>query len=122
MGSGDIRLVAMLDVVPGKRDEFLELAEAAAATVAAEEPGTLTYDWYVSDDGTSARVYEVYESSAALLAHLGGRATTEVLKPMGPLLTGMIVEVYGEPSAELVAATEGAPFTYFDGAVAAVDR
>ncbi len=122
MGTGQIRVVASLDLVPGSREEVERLAREAAATVAAEEPGTLAYDWYISADATTARAHEVYESAGDLLAHLGGRAATEVLQPLHPVLTGMAIEVFGEPSAEVVGATEGAPFAYFGEGVAAVGR
>ncbi|MFQ5515956.1 MAG: putative quinol monooxygenase [Acidimicrobiia bacterium] len=36
------------------------------------EPGALTYEWFVSDDGSAVHIYERYADSAAVLAHLGG--------------------------------------------------
>ncbi len=122
MGDGQIRVIAELGLQPGSREEVERLAGAAADYVAEHEPGTLAYDWYVSPDGSAARVDEIYDSSEALLAHLGGRAATEILKPLAAHLTGMTLDVLGPVSDELVAATKGAPFTYYGARVAGFDR
>ena len=33
------------------------------------EPGTLRYEWFVSDDGTAARIIEEFADEAALAEH-----------------------------------------------------
>lgn len=35
------------------------------------EPGALTYEYFLSDDGSSCHIYERYVDSAAVMTHLG---------------------------------------------------
>lgn len=37
----------------------------------AGEPGTLHYEWYLSEDGRRLHIYERYADAAATLVHLG---------------------------------------------------
>jgi quinol monooxygenase YgiN len=37
----------------------------------AGEPGTLDYEWYLSEDGRRLHIYERYADAAATLVHLG---------------------------------------------------
>ena len=37
----------------------------------AGEPGTLVYEWYLSEDGRRLHIYERYADAAATLVHLG---------------------------------------------------
>ena len=50
--------------------------EMAAASRA--EPGTLMYDWYVNEDGTSGVLLEQYASQKALGDHVAGPVFTEI--------------------------------------------
>src|ERR687885_734625 len=60
---------AVLRVRPGRREEFVATARALAAA-AAEEAGTLVYDWYSStDDPDTFVALEQYVDGVAALAH-----------------------------------------------------
>ena len=52
-------------------DGYRDLAERATAMVREKDPGTLVYNWFVSEDGTTAINEDVYDSTGSLLAHLG---------------------------------------------------
>ncbi len=55
----------------GKVEEFKEKAQGYIQAVQENEPGTLTYQWWLSDDGTTALIQEGFDSQEALLTHLG---------------------------------------------------
>ena len=64
----------------------------------AGEPGTLHYEWYLSEDGRRLHVYERYADAAAALAHLGTfreRYMTRFFTVLSP--ERMVV--YGSPDA-----------------------
>lgn len=117
-----IRVVAHFEVNPGGRAEFQRLAEEAAAYADGNEPRTLIYDWYIADDGKTARIYELYESPEALLTHLAGSVGTEILPPIMKVAPMTAVEVFGRPSDELVAAASNFPATLFGERLAGLTR
>lgn len=65
-----------LNIADGKLDEFKTMADGYIAATRDKEPTTLTYQWYVSEDGKTALIHEAFTDSAALLAHLGNVGPT----------------------------------------------
>lgn len=122
MSDKRIRIVAYLELTPGKQDKFEELVRQAVDYVSASEPETLIYDWYVSDDGTSARIYELYESAEAVLTHLGGKAVSEILPSIIEFAPLTRIEAFGKPSDQLVSAASQLPVTFYGEAFAGLDR
>ena len=59
------------------RQRFEAMATEMAAASRAE-PGTLMYDWYVNEDGTSGVLLEQYASQKALGDHVAGPVFTEI--------------------------------------------
>jgi quinol monooxygenase YgiN len=57
-----------LAVKDGKLETFRELMEEMVSG-AKDQPGTLSYEWYISDDGSTVHVVETYANSAAVVAH-----------------------------------------------------
>jgi quinol monooxygenase YgiN len=91
-----LRTDAELSIKEGKLDEFKELANPIIEKVDANEPNTLTYEWYLSEDGSKCYIVETFKDSDAVMAHLGN-----VGDMFGPLfevapLTGF--KIYGSPS------------------------
>ena len=78
-----------------------ELVEATRAEV-----GTLTYEYFLSDDGGACHIYERYADSDAAMAHLGNFGENfadrfmECFEPQS-------LSVYGEPSDEVRVALDG---------------
>jgi len=69
--SETVSWLLILDIEPGELEGFEKLmAEMVAHT--RSEPGTLTYEWFVSGDGGTVHLYERYIDSAAAVAHLVG--------------------------------------------------
>ena len=65
-----ISLIVRLDVVPDRREEFLEAITSNAASTFGDEPGCLRFD--VCEDRSDPHhfvFYEIYRDEAALEAH-----------------------------------------------------
>lgn len=117
-----IRVVAHFEINPSERDEFERLAKQAATYADENEPGTLTYDWYVANDEKTARIFELYESSEALLAHLGGKVGTEILPPIMQVAPMTAVDIFGRASEQLIAAAQNFPATLFGERLTGLSR
>jgi quinol monooxygenase YgiN len=61
--------VVELAVKPGKLEEFRTLMNEMVESTQTE-PGTLAYEWFVSDDGSVVQIYERYADSDATMAHV----------------------------------------------------
>ena len=88
-----------LAVKAGELENFQALTgEMVEAT--REEPGTLSYERFVTDDGKFVHVYERYADSAAALVHL-----RKFGKIFGEQFASMVdrirFTVFGNPSDEL---------------------
>jgi quinol monooxygenase YgiN len=87
-----------LAIKPGRLDDFKAvLAEMVESTLA--EPGALSYECFISGDGTTVHLYERYADSAAVMTHLGtfGEKFAErFLEAADPTR----FTVFGDPSAE----------------------
>lgn len=61
------------------------------------EPGTLIYEWFITDDGKAVHIYERYSDSSATLFHLatfGEKFAARFLSAVDPTS----VTVYGSPN------------------------
>jgi quinol monooxygenase YgiN len=99
-----------LAVKPGKLDNFLTLTgEMVEATL--EEPDTLSYERFVTDDGKFVHVYERYTDSGAALVHL-----RKFGKIFGERFASMVdrirFTVFGNPNDELKGLLDGFGATY----------
>jgi quinol monooxygenase YgiN len=93
-----ITVRAELRVRPGCRDLFVDVASALAAA-AAEEAGTLRYDWYTSPDPMVFVVIEEYSDAAAAQAH--NQHCAEHLRRVGELAEMTSVSLHGELGPDL---------------------
>lgn len=76
MSDAGVHWVAQLTIAEGKLDEFKAQAEKTIASVMANEPGALAYEWHISEDGRLCNVDEWYADVEAALAHVRGEAVT----------------------------------------------
>jgi quinol monooxygenase YgiN len=65
---GHVSWVNELPIKDGALDTFKELMEEMVSGTRAE-PGTLAYEWYISRDGGTVHVFEIYADSEAVVAH-----------------------------------------------------
>lgn len=99
------------NIAPEGLDEFRQLARECLSIVRNNDPGTLQYDWFMSADARTCVVREKYVDSSALLAHMqnvGGP-----LPRLVELAGGLDVEIYGEPTQELLDAAAEIPTTVY---------
>lgn len=94
-----------LSIREGRLEEFRglmhEMVESARA-----EPGTLSYEWFLSEDGSMCHIYERYADSDAVLAHLesfGSKFAERFLA----CVESTALSVYGEPTDEARSALDG---------------
>lgn len=110
-----IKATALFKIKEGKLDEFKQLIPFLISTVKEQDPGTLTYDWYLNEDRMECVVLETYTDSQAVLAHAGH--VGEYLQKVSEV-ADLSIELYGNPSEELRKAIEGlAPkiYPFFSG-------
>jgi quinol monooxygenase YgiN len=106
-----LQLTAEFPAVHKSDLEAFKRLVATAVAGAAEEPGTLGYDWFSNQDESAFFVRERYASSEALLAH--AQASAETVGRLAGLGGGLKVEIFGEPSpAVLEAMAAVAPTVY----------
>jgi (4S)-4-hydroxy-5-phosphonooxypentane-2,3-dione isomerase len=85
-------IVATIEVVPGRRDDFLPLLMAHRARCLKDEPGTLAFEVLVPhDDQTKVLLYEVYQNEAAFDVHFNGSSIKRIRDEAG----AMMVKLYG---------------------------
>lgn len=68
-GAEPIYALARFPIDPANADRMRELAASALARVAANEPGTLAYEWFVNGDGSEFVALDIYRNEAALAQH-----------------------------------------------------
>jgi quinol monooxygenase YgiN len=107
---GSISWNLQMSVREGRLNDAKELvSEMVEATRG--EPGTLTYEYFLSDDGASCHIYERYTDSAAVMQHLGNFGENFAERFMA-CFEPTSLSVYGPVSDEARAALDGLGATY----------
>jgi len=87
------------NIRPGKFEDFKTLMDEMVGATQQNEPKTMHYEWYISDDHSTCHIYERYEDSAAVLTHLasfGKNFAGRFLDCVEPVR----LTVYGSPNQE----------------------
>lgn len=85
-----IAIVATINTVAGKRDEYLEHLLAHGQRCKANEPGTLKFEIVVPhNEVDTIMLYEVYADKAALDAHLSGTSMQQMKRDSAGLQAGL---------------------------------
>jgi quinol monooxygenase YgiN len=100
--AGELQLTAEFPAVDKSDLEAFKDLVAAAIAGAKEESGTLNYDWFSNQDESAFFARERYASSEALLAH--AQASAETVGRLAELAGGLKVEIFGDPSREVLEA------------------
>jgi quinol monooxygenase YgiN len=112
----EIFWVFTLVVKPGKFTEFKNLvSDIVAAT--REEPGTLAYEYAVSDDQSTVHIYERYRDSDAFVVHVEQTFAGYAERFLSLVSVESLV-VYGLPNAQARKALDtfnASYMTLFDG-------
>lgn len=109
---GKITIFARMGVEPENVEKLTALA-TEGCEVAAEEPGTLIYDWHYSEEHGSLVVLEAYADSSAHLSHMQADGHGAFMGRLMALIDGMEFYVLGEPTAEHAAALASVPGAQF---------
>jgi quinol monooxygenase YgiN len=96
---GHIHINAVFaDIDPNRLEEFKALA-GELLRITDDDDGVVSYDWYLSEDGTRCVVRETYVDSAAVLAHLP--LVDEQLARIGELCGAAEGDILGDASPDL---------------------
>jgi quinol monooxygenase YgiN len=98
--SEQLHLNVSLSIHEGKLSEFQAIAREMVETTQME-PGTLRYEWYLSNDGTGCQLIETYADGDALLAHFAGVAVQQGVPKMLKTADVKGFEVYGNPGPKV---------------------
>lgn len=85
-----------LAVKAGRDADFRALMAEMAEATDRNEPGTLDYEWYVSDDGRRLHLFERYANADAAMTHLGTFGERYMAR-FFDVLTPERMTVYGAP-------------------------
>jgi len=94
-----------LTVRDGRLDSLKSLMQEMVESTKAE-PGTLAYEWFLSEDGTICHLYERYADAEAAMIHIG----TFGAKFMGRFMEcteQTALHVYGDPGDQVRGAMSG---------------
>jgi quinol monooxygenase YgiN len=85
-----------LAVKEGREPDFRTLMAEMAEATERNEPGTLDYEWCMSDDGRRLHLFERYADSSAAMIHLGTFGE-RYMKRFFEVLTPERITLYGTP-------------------------
>jgi len=112
----EISWLVTVIVKPGQLAAFKQVVALLVAATK-EEPGTLAYEYNVSDDESTVHVFERYRNSTAVVAHVE-QTFAQFAERFIALATITGVVVYGSPNAEARKILDGFGAVYmtpFDG-------
>jgi len=93
---------ARLKVRDGQLEGFKRQAAEMMRVTREKDTGTLTYDWFLSDDGTTCEVREAYVDADALVEHaMNVREAREAM--FAEFAYDHQMAFYGDPSPRLTA-------------------
>jgi quinol monooxygenase YgiN len=108
-----------MDVKPDDVEELKALA-IEGCKVAAEQPGTLTYDWHYSEEQGSLVLLETYADSAAHLEHMQADGHGEFMGRLMSKVDSLEFYVLGEPTLDHAAALSNVPGAQFFSEIASL--
>jgi len=100
-----LEISAIMKIPKGKLEEFKELAAESIRLSKERDTGTLKYDIYINSDETECEVREEYKNSEAVLEHMVN--LSETLENAFIDFPIVHVNIYGDPSPELLEAVKG---------------
>lgn len=99
-------LMSGFSIKAGQLDNFKVLVKEIVADIHENEPHTLSYEVFISEDGASCQFLERYEDSATTLAHVDN--FMERFGKRFQACTGLeMFRILGKPSDELRVAMSG---------------
>ncbi len=109
MTRSPIGLRLTMDVHEGQEDALQQAIAELIEQVEATEPGTKTYEFFLSEDRKHLTAFDWYEDENAAIAHLTGEPVRTYLPKLLELADVESLEIYGNPGEELSQVLEGFP-------------
>ena len=100
--SEPLLIVDVSEILPGKLEEAKAAFKELAAFVESNEPRAISYNVFFNAAGTMVTVVQVHPDSASMEFH--SQVGADLFRRFAGLLTMRRMEIYGEPSAELLEA------------------
>jgi quinol monooxygenase YgiN len=88
------------EIREGKLEELESLMKELVDFVEANEPRPIAYQMFVDEDSRTMTVVQVHPDSASMEFHM--HAAAAIFPRFSPLLTLSRIDLYGDPSDELV--------------------
>lgn len=107
---------------PGKTDAFRKIVEEAGAAMEKTEPGTLMFQWFVSQDRGRALVHVWMAGQDEACTHATGIGPQKHLPRLLEISTIQRFDVFGTPNAKLAKILEAFPVTSRNAHVAGFTR
>lgn len=98
---GPIVYVDRSEIRDGRLEEVKMAAKELAHFVEANEPQLISYTVHVDQDGRHMNVVHVNRDSASLEFHMN--VAGPLFAPFGPLIRLLSIDVYGDPSPNVIA-------------------
>ncbi len=114
----ELTLIVEFEIKPGRTEDF-KVAAQALIDASNEEPGTLRYDWHISEDGRRDVNLELFKDSDAFLAH--DRHVAALVPALLETATLTDFSVLGDASGEVHAQLIETATGYF-GRFSGIDR
>jgi quinol monooxygenase YgiN len=95
-----------LAIIRNRSEDLNALMAEMVEATRKNEPGTLNYEWAISEDRRVCHIYERFEHSAAAIVHLGSFGATFAARFMEMMKPTRLV-VYGMPNPQLKEALAG---------------
>lgn len=94
-------------------DNFNKLVKECSEFVQANEPDTLSYDWYIDKDQKNGKLYEVYASAGAFEQHVKGKVFTEIVPKYRDAMTWSHIDALGDVPDIFYAMTKNLSATHW---------
>jgi quinol monooxygenase YgiN len=104
-------LIVDIAIKPGRTEAFKAAMQAVFERVQ-DEPDTLRYDYWVSDDGTRALGIEVFRGADAFVHH--NRNVADIVGPVLESADLSRIDAIGDVSDALYAELEGLKLQHFE--------
>lgn len=98
--SEPIIVIDSSEVQAGKLDEVKEAMKELADFVAEREPRVIAYNVYFTRDGSRMTVVQTHFDSTSLEHHM--KVAGPLFRPLAGKLRMMAMDIYGQPSEELM--------------------
>ena len=106
MTKDTVRFTVEFTIHEGKLNQFEELARTMVER-SQLEPGTLGYDFFLSEDRKRCRLLETYADGDAVVKHLAGPVVQEFVPKMLETAGLTRFEVYGDPGPKAAQMLKG---------------